>query len=150
MLTVLAAAQKSKILGFGIGSASARSRSLTYLAFGLAVAIVAGCKRCEATEEMVRKEAAKQGLEVEIEKVSDYAAITGYGILSTPGIVIDGRLSMPPVCPGPTILPSGWPPEVIGEAACSKLLEGDYAKDPLPVRRQVADEQAAFLVPETA
>ncbi len=51
-----------------------------------------GCKRCEATEEMVRKEAARQGLEVEIEKVSDYAAIAGYGILSTPGIVIDGKV----------------------------------------------------------
>jgi small redox-active disulfide protein 2 len=51
-----------------------------------------GCKRCEAAEEMVRKEAAKQGLAVQIEKVSDYAAIAGYGILSTPGIVIDGKV----------------------------------------------------------
>lgn len=51
-----------------------------------------GCKRCEATEQMVRQEAAKQGVEVTIEKVSDYAAIAGYGILSTPGIVIDGKV----------------------------------------------------------
>ena len=51
-----------------------------------------GCKRCEATEDMVRKEAAKQGIDVAIEKVSDYAAIAGYGILSTPGIVIDGKV----------------------------------------------------------
>lgn len=51
-----------------------------------------GCKRCEATEDMVRKEAARQGIDVAIEKVSDYAAIAGYGILSTPGIVIDGKV----------------------------------------------------------
>ena len=51
-----------------------------------------GCKRCEATEDMVRKEAAKQGIDVAIEKVSDYAAIAGYGILSTPGIVVDGKV----------------------------------------------------------
>lgn len=51
-----------------------------------------GCKRCEETEQMVRQEAAKQGVEVSIEKVSDYAVIAGYGILSTPGIVIDGKV----------------------------------------------------------
>lgn len=51
-----------------------------------------GCKRCEATEDMVRKEAARQGIDVAIEKVSDYAAIAGYGILSTPGIVVDGKV----------------------------------------------------------
>jgi hypothetical protein len=29
---------------------------------------------------------------VTIEKVTDYAAIAGYGIASTPGIVIDGKV----------------------------------------------------------
>jgi small redox-active disulfide protein 2 len=51
-----------------------------------------GCKRCEATEDMVRKEAARQGIDVTIEKVSDFAAIASYGIMSTPGIVIDGKV----------------------------------------------------------
>ncbi len=31
-----------------------------------------GCKRCEATERMVRSEAARLGLDIRIEKVSDY------------------------------------------------------------------------------
>jgi small redox-active disulfide protein 2 len=51
-----------------------------------------GCKRCQATEEMVRAEAAKLGIEVTVEKVTDYAAIAGFGIVSTPGIVIDGKV----------------------------------------------------------
>lgn len=51
-----------------------------------------GCKRCETTEDMVRKEAARLGVEVSVEKVSDYATIAGYGVLSTPGIVIDGTV----------------------------------------------------------
>ena len=51
-----------------------------------------GCKRCVATAEMVQKEADKLGLPVEIEKVTDYAAIASYGIASTPGIVIDGKV----------------------------------------------------------
>lgn len=51
-----------------------------------------GCKRCEATAEMVKAAAADLGLEVKVEKVTDYAAIAGYGIAATPGIVIDGKV----------------------------------------------------------
>ena len=51
-----------------------------------------GCKRCEATEQMVRAEAAKLGVDVKIEKVEDYAQIAGFGVVSTPGIVIDGKV----------------------------------------------------------
>jgi small redox-active disulfide protein 2 len=51
-----------------------------------------GCKRCEATAEMVKAEAAKLGLEIALEKVTDYAAIAGFGIAATPGIVVDGKV----------------------------------------------------------
>ena len=51
-----------------------------------------GCKRCEATAEMVKTEAAKLGLEIALEKVTDYAAIAGFGIAATPGIVVDGKV----------------------------------------------------------
>jgi small redox-active disulfide protein 2 len=51
-----------------------------------------GCARCVATAEMVQKEADKLGIPVNIEKVTDYAAIAGYGIASTPGVVIDGKV----------------------------------------------------------
>jgi small redox-active disulfide protein 2 len=51
-----------------------------------------GCKRCETTAQMVRDEAAKLGIDVAIEKVTDYAAIAGYGIASTPGVVVDGKV----------------------------------------------------------
>jgi small redox-active disulfide protein 2 len=51
-----------------------------------------GCKRCAATVEMVQTEADKLGVPVTIEKVTDYAAIAGYGIASTPGIVINGKV----------------------------------------------------------
>ena len=51
-----------------------------------------GCKRCAATVEMVQTEADRLGVPVTIEKVTDYAAIAGFGIASTPGIVIDGKV----------------------------------------------------------
>jgi len=51
-----------------------------------------GCKRCEAVEAMVRTAAAKLGIGVKVEKVTDYAEIAKFGIASTPGIVIDGKV----------------------------------------------------------
>lgn len=51
-----------------------------------------GCKRCQATAELVQAEADKLGIPVTVEKVTDYAAIAGFGIASTPGLVIDGKV----------------------------------------------------------
>lgn len=51
-----------------------------------------GCKRCEATEAMVKDAAAKLGIDVAVEKVTDYAEIARFGIASTPGIVVDGKV----------------------------------------------------------
>ncbi len=51
-----------------------------------------GCKRCETTEAMVRDAAAKLGVEVEVEKVSDPRSIAMAGVMSTPAISVDGRL----------------------------------------------------------
>ena len=51
-----------------------------------------GCKRCETTADMVRVEAEKLGVAIELEKITDYAVIAGFGIASTPGIVIDGKV----------------------------------------------------------
>ena len=51
-----------------------------------------GCKRCETTEQMVRAEAEKLGVEIKVEKVTDYAEIAKFGIVSTPGVVIDGKV----------------------------------------------------------
>lgn len=51
-----------------------------------------GCKRCETTVDMVKAEAAKLGIDVKVEKVTDYTEIAKYGIASTPGIVVDGKV----------------------------------------------------------
>ncbi|RYH08837.1 thioredoxin family protein [Tropicimonas sp. IMCC6043] len=51
-----------------------------------------GCKRCEATEQMVKDAAARLGVEVDVEKVTDAKAIAIAGVISTPGIAVDGKL----------------------------------------------------------
>jgi Thioredoxin domain len=60
-----------------------------------------------ATAEMVQTEADKLGVPVTIEKVTDYAVIAGYGILSTPGIVVDGKVVHAGGLPKPDDL-AGW------------------------------------------
>ena len=51
-----------------------------------------GCKRCETTETMVLDAAAKLGIAVEIEKVTDTKSIAMAGVMSTPGVAVDGKL----------------------------------------------------------
>ncbi len=51
-----------------------------------------GCSNCKRLEQYVRNMAAKHSLELEIEKVTDYAEIMKWNILSTPGLVVDGKL----------------------------------------------------------
>lgn len=51
-----------------------------------------GCKRCDATAAMVRDEADKLGLAIQLDKVTDYAQIAAWGVAATPGIVVDGKV----------------------------------------------------------
>ncbi|HBZ45219.1 MAG TPA: thioredoxin family protein [Maritimibacter sp.] len=51
-----------------------------------------GCKRCETTESMVKDTAATLGIEISVEKISDPREIAMAGIMSTPGISVDGKL----------------------------------------------------------
>ncbi len=51
-----------------------------------------GCANCRNTIALVQTVAREKGVEIEIEKVEDMRDITSYGIMSTPGVVIDGRV----------------------------------------------------------
>ncbi len=51
-----------------------------------------GCNRCTMTAKMIEDAAASLGVEVEVEKVTDMAELARHGILSTPGVVIDGKV----------------------------------------------------------
>lgn len=49
-----------------------------------------GCANCKRLEMLVRKVVVNNGLDAEIEKVTDFQEITKYPILSTPGLVLNG------------------------------------------------------------
>jgi small redox-active disulfide protein 2 len=51
-----------------------------------------GCANCKRLEATTRKVVETLALDAEIEKVTDYAEIMKYPILSTPGLVINEKL----------------------------------------------------------
>jgi len=51
-----------------------------------------GCKNCANTADLVTRIASESGVEVIIEKVTDMGEIMGYGVMSTPGVIVDDNL----------------------------------------------------------
>jgi small redox-active disulfide protein 2 len=55
-----------------------------------------GCANCRRLESLVRKVVGDLSVEAEIVKVTDYSDIVDYGIMATPGLVVNEQL----VCSG--------------------------------------------------
>jgi small redox-active disulfide protein 2 len=51
-----------------------------------------GCANCKTTLKLIEEIAAEKGVAVELEKIEDMQAIMGYGVMSTPGVVVDGKV----------------------------------------------------------
>ncbi|HSK23375.1 MAG TPA: thioredoxin family protein [Egicoccus sp.] len=51
-----------------------------------------GCRNCITLEERTRAALAELGVDADIEKVTDPVRIVGLGVLSTPGLVVDGAV----------------------------------------------------------
>ena len=51
-----------------------------------------GCANCERLEKHAKAAVAQLGVEATVEKSGDYAEYERYGLLATPGLVINDRL----------------------------------------------------------
>jgi len=51
-----------------------------------------GCSRCKTLEQTTRKAVEELSLDATVEKVEDIQKIIEYGILRTPGMVINGKV----------------------------------------------------------
>jgi len=51
-----------------------------------------GCANCTKAEKIVREAVSEVGIRTTIEKITDFVEMARLGVLSTPAIVIDGRI----------------------------------------------------------
>jgi small redox-active disulfide protein 2 len=51
-----------------------------------------GCKRCDTLENKVRELIKQNEIEAVVEKISDIQEMVSYGIMATPGLVIDEKV----------------------------------------------------------
>ena len=49
-----------------------------------------GCANCRNTLALVETVAREKGVAIELQKVEDMPSIVAHGVMSTPGVVIDG------------------------------------------------------------
>ncbi len=51
-----------------------------------------GCAKCKTLYENTRAAVQEKGIEAEIVKIEDIQAIMKYGVMSTPALVVDGKV----------------------------------------------------------
>ncbi|EWS63732.1 thioredoxin family protein [Hydrogenophaga aromaticivorans] len=51
-----------------------------------------GCTNCRNTIALIDQVAKAKGVEVQLEKVEELRDIMGYGVMRTPGVVINGQV----------------------------------------------------------
>ena len=51
-----------------------------------------GCANCKTTLALIEQIAQAKGVPVTLSKVEELRDIMGYGVMSTPGVVIDGKV----------------------------------------------------------
>jgi small redox-active disulfide protein 2 len=55
-----------------------------------------GCAKCNQLADAVKALIAAEGIEADVQKVQDIQEIVSYGVMSTPALVVDGKV----VCSG--------------------------------------------------
>jgi len=51
-----------------------------------------GCARCEKTAKLVEEVVVTAGVDARVEKVTDMMQIAGFGVVSTPAVMVDGEV----------------------------------------------------------
>jgi small redox-active disulfide protein 2 len=51
-----------------------------------------GCAKCNALEGAVKEALTELGMDTTVEHVTDFAQIASYGVMSTPALVVDGKV----------------------------------------------------------
>lgn len=52
-----------------------------------------GCANCKTTQKLIEEVTSENGIAIHLEKVEDIAKIMSYGVMSTPSVVVDGKIA---------------------------------------------------------
>lgn len=52
-----------------------------------------GCANCNTTYQLIEAVTSENDIEISLQKVEDMAEIMSYGVMSTPGVVVDGKIA---------------------------------------------------------
>ncbi|RLB64460.1 MAG: thioredoxin family protein [Deltaproteobacteria bacterium] len=63
-----------------------------------------GCAKCEKLAANAKQAAESLGLDYEMEKISDLNQIMAFGVMTTPGLVVDGKVLVAGKVPSPADL----------------------------------------------
>ncbi len=73
--------------------AAANEQEAKAPADGAAIAVLgSGCKSCITLEANVKEALQKMGQDAEVAHITDFAEIANYGVMSTPALVVDGKV----------------------------------------------------------
>lgn len=53
-----------------------------------------GCAKCEKLKKNAEQAVQQTGIEATVEKISDINVITGFGVMMTPALAIDGEVKL--------------------------------------------------------
>ena len=53
-----------------------------------------GCAKCKSLLKSVEKAIAESGIQAEVVKVSEITDIINYGVMTTPALVVDGKVKV--------------------------------------------------------
>ncbi len=63
------------------------------LADGASVKVLgSGCKKCNQLEQATKEALGNLGMDTTIDHVTDFSAIASYGVMTTPALVVDGKV----------------------------------------------------------
>lgn len=63
-----------------------------------------GCAKCNLLEQTTKSVADRLGIDYTLEHVTDIVKITGYGVMMTPALVVDGQVKVTGKVPSETEL----------------------------------------------
>ena len=83
--------KKKCCCGSGCNAESMKRAETLKISAGIKI-LGSGCAKCNQLEQATKEALAELGIQAEIEHVTDFAQIAAYGVMTTPALVVGGKV----------------------------------------------------------